>query len=67
MDGGHYNWWIMNDENRQITMSDKQLQVMREALEFYSRFLSGQIDCLPDDLLFKVSQNGQADALRDAL
>ena len=48
-------------------MSDKQLQVMREALEFYSRFLSGQIDCLPDDLLFKVSQNGQADALRDAL
>lgn len=50
-----------------IEMSEKQMNMMREALEFYSRFMSGQIDALPDELRFPVNRNGKADELRDAL
>lgn len=36
----------------EIKLNDAQLTIMREALEFYSRFISGQVDNLPDVLRF---------------
>jgi hypothetical protein len=52
-------------EKVKIEMSEKQMLVMRDALEFYSRFLSGQLDALPDALRFKVkNRDGVDDALR---
>lgn len=52
---------------KRIEMSEKQMLVMREALEFYSRFLSGELDAIPDELTFKCSREGRADELRDSL
>ena len=49
-----------------IELSEKQLLIMREALEFYSRFLSGQVDDIPDELKFKCNRNGRGDELREA-
>ena len=38
-----------------IHLSDKQYQVYKEALEFYSRFLSGQVEDLPKVLRKEIS------------
>lgn len=52
---------------KRIEMSEKQMFVMREALEFYSRFLSGQFDALPDELRFPLNLRGDGDKLHAAL
>lgn len=36
----------------QITLSEKQLQVYKDALEFYSRFLGGQVEHIPPVLQY---------------
>jgi len=33
-----------------ILMTDKQMELMKNALEFYSRFMSGQLDHFPPEL-----------------
>ena len=38
---------IMSQKKYKIELTDKQLNIYRNALEFYSRFLAGQIDYLP--------------------
>lgn len=48
-------------------LNEKQLFINRDALEFYSRFLSGQLEYLPDSLKFKVARAGKSDELREAL
>ena len=54
-----------------IKMSEKQLIVMREALEFYSRFLSGQVTYLPDAFYKWLYENDKTSKvsyeIRDAL
>lgn len=45
---------------KQIELTDKQLYIMREALEFYSRFLSGQVESLPDVLRFRIKDKEAA-------
>lgn len=53
-------------EKKKIVMSEKQMLVMREALEFYSRFLSGQFDAIPDEIRFRVKdREGFEKTLRD--
>lgn len=56
----------MSNEKKQIEFSDNQLLIMREALEFYSRFLSGQVESLPDVLRWNIKNREAADkALRE--
>ena len=38
----------------QIELTEKQMIVMQEALEFYSRFLHGQVDHIPMSLDFRL-------------
>jgi hypothetical protein len=40
-----------------IEMSDHQMSVMQDALEFYSRFLHGQVDYIPLCLDWKLKQD----------
>jgi hypothetical protein len=40
-----------------IEMTEKQMDIMREALEFYSRFLSGQVEFVPDELRFRCTDD----------
>jgi len=41
---------MKENEGYKILMTDKQMKLMSEALEFYSRFLSGQLDHFPKAL-----------------
>jgi hypothetical protein len=40
-----------------IEMSDRQMSVMQDALEFYSRFLHGQLEYIPSCLDWKLKQD----------
>lgn len=46
-----------------IKMTEKQMFVARDALEFYSRFLSGQLDYLPDELRCRKRADPEAVSL----
>lgn len=39
--------------NKQINCNEKQLLLICEAVEFYHRFMSGQLDALPNELKFR--------------
>jgi hypothetical protein len=41
----------------QIEMSDRQMSIMQDALEFYSRFLHGQVDYIPSCLDWRLKQD----------
>lgn len=51
-----------NQPKLQIVLTETQAFVVREALEFYSRFLAGQIEALPDVLRWerKIHLNERA-------
>jgi len=53
-------------ETYNITLSEKQLQVYRDALEFYSRFLSGQIEESSLPPVLRCSEYNK-DELRESL
>jgi hypothetical protein len=42
-----------------IEMNSKQMQVMQDALEFYSRFLHGQVDSIPSCLDYKLKMENR--------
>ena len=53
-----------------VKMTNKQLQVMKDALEWYSRFLSGQVDSFPpafDDMLIKKGINKWNKEIQESL
>ena len=48
-------------EKFEIQLTKKQLQVMAEALEFYSRFSAGQLDYFPNSLQNNLGQKWDLD------
>lgn len=52
------------NRKKKITVSEKQLFIVREALEFYSRFISGQVTDLPEVLRSELAAHRNEKALQ---